>query len=119
MLTDKAPIQWKSTKQKCKVLTSKESEFVLLTEATKELIWITQVIEECLKKQLIPNPFQGTILWCDNMGAIDFSNSPIQNNRSKHINVKLHFVRDLISDSLFHLKNINTNLNTADSLMMD
>lgn len=53
-------------------------------------------------------------LFCDNEAAINFSKSSIENHRTKHIHVRYHFLRDLMSEGLFNLKYVNTKNNLAD-----
>ncbi|GBN65092.1 hypothetical protein AVEN_65989-1 [Araneus ventricosus] len=71
-----------------------EAEYVTLTEAAKELIWIKNVLNnECLN-------LKDCLLYCDNQAAIGFSNSPFENQRTKHIDVKYHFLRNLVYDKI-------------------
>lgn len=46
MLTDQVPVEWRTFKHKCVSLSSMEREFTSTTEAGKELIWVSHVIEE-------------------------------------------------------------------------
>lgn len=68
-----------------------ESEFVALTEATKELMWFDRVINECYKKGIFPGPKIKSCLLVDKMTAIDFLKSPIENYCIKYIDVILFF----------------------------
>lgn len=87
-----------------------EAEYVTLTEAAKELIWLKNVIEnESLNLNL-----KESTLFCDNQSAIAFSNSPLENQRTKHIHIKYLFLRNLIFDKIFDLKYIPSKLNLAD-----
>ncbi|GFV57201.1 retrovirus-related Pol polyprotein from transposon TNT 1-94 [Trichonephila clavipes] len=77
-----------------------EAEFVTLTEAAKELIWLKDVLEnEPLKLEL-----NDCLLLCDNQAAISFSNSPFKNHKTKHIHVRYLFIRNLVYDKFFELK---------------
>ena len=53
-------------------------------------------------------------LYCDNNAAISFAKSPVENARTKHIDVRLHFIRDLVNEKLFDIEYVNTKLNLAD-----
>ena len=53
-------------------------------------------------------------LYADNQLAIDFTKSPIENRRSRHIDVKLLFIRDWLIEDKFKLKYISSKLNLAD-----
>lgn len=110
-----SPISWKTAKQNFVSLSTMESEFVALTEASKELSWFTRMLDECKAKSLLSNnDLFSAILKCDNEAAIFYANSPIENSRTKHISVKYHFVRDLISDKIFKLEHVRSKDNLAD-----
>lgn len=113
LFLDKAPIVWRTFKQKAVSLSSMEAEFISITESAKELVWITRILNECHKSKLFSFDSNVTLL-SDSTAAIDFTNSPIENNRTKHIDVRLHFVRDLVADNIFKLKYIRSKVNLAD-----
>ncbi|GFY04511.1 retrovirus-related Pol polyprotein from transposon TNT 1-94 [Trichonephila clavipes] len=90
LLVDETPISWRTFKQKCISLSTMEAEFVTLTEAAKEQIWLKDVLENELLKLELKN----YLLLCDNQAAISFSNSPFENHKTKHIQVSLSFECD-------------------------
>lgn len=114
VLIDKVPITWRSSKQKLVCLSSMESEFVALTEASKELIWYQRILKEGEECEIFKLGKNAPTLFADNQACMDFTKSPIENHRSKHIDVKLFFVRDLIYQKTFDLKYISSKLNMAD-----
>lgn len=114
VLLGKSPIAWRTFKEKCISLSTMEAEFVAMTEAAKELLWFDRILNECISKQVIHSPMQKSILYVDNMAAIDFVNSPIENYRTKHIDVKLFFIRDLIYQNTFEIHHIGSKDNIAD-----
>jgi len=84
-----APISWKSKKQQTVALSSCEAEYMALTDATKELLYLRTF---CISIE-IPQT-DTTTLYCDNQGAISLTaDKPGQHSRTKHIDVKYHFVR--------------------------
>ncbi|GFU60229.1 retrovirus-related Pol polyprotein from transposon TNT 1-94 [Trichonephila clavipes] len=97
---DETPISWRTFKQKSVSLSTMEAEYVSLTEAAKEFIWLKNVIDnKSLNLELSEN-----VMFCDNQAAISFSKSPVENYRTKHIDVRYHFLRNLIYDK-YHRKN--------------
>lgn len=114
ILIDKTPIMWKTFKQKCVSLSTMESEYVSLAEAVKELVWFTRIVKECIEYKIINFKSPEINLFCDNQAAISFCKSPIENHATKHISVKLHFIRNLLNDKIFKLKYVNTKENLAD-----
>lgn len=114
VLLGTATIGWRTFKEKCVSLSTMEAEFVAMTEATKETIWFNRILVECFEKEVIQSHFNKPILYVDNRATIDFVKSPIENYRSKHIDVKLFFVRDLVYKDIFNLKYICSKENLAD-----
>ncbi|GFT05485.1 retrovirus-related Pol polyprotein from transposon TNT 1-94 [Trichonephila clavipes] len=91
---DETPISWRTFKQNSVSLSTMEAEYVSLTEAAKEFIWLKNVIDnKSLNLELSEN-----VMFCDNQAAISFSKSPVENYRTKHIDVRYHFLRNLIYD---------------------
>ncbi|GFY15287.1 retrovirus-related Pol polyprotein from transposon TNT 1-94 [Trichonephila clavipes] len=93
---DETPISWRTFKQKSVSLSTMEAEYVSLTEAAKEFIWLKNVIDnKSLNLELSKN-----VMFCDNQAAISFSKSPVENYRTKHIDVRYNFLRNLIYDKI-------------------
>ncbi|GFU78104.1 retrovirus-related Pol polyprotein from transposon TNT 1-94, partial [Trichonephila clavipes] len=91
---DETPISSRTFKQNSVSLSIMEAEYVSLTEAAKEFIWLKNVIDnKSLNLELSEN-----VMFCDNQAAISFSKSPVENYRTKHIDVRYHFLRNLIYD---------------------
>ncbi|GFY19656.1 retrovirus-related Pol polyprotein from transposon RE1 [Trichonephila clavipes] len=102
---DETPISWRTFKQKSVSLSTMEAEYVSLTEAAKEFIWLKNVIDnKSLNLELSEN-----VMFCDNQAAISFSKSPVENYRTKHIDVRYHFLRNLIY-KVFQIKYIGTKI---------
>ena len=53
-------------------------------------------------------------LLCDNMSAINISKNPVQHSRTKHIDIRHHFIRDLVEDKVINLEHVNTENQLAD-----
>lgn len=114
VLLGDSPIGWRTFKEKCVSLSTMEAEFIAMTEATKELMWYNNILGECYSNKILSNMPTKATLYVDNQATIDFVRSPIENHRSKHIDVKLFFVRDLVSQEKFNLNFIRSKLNLAD-----
>ncbi|GFU52068.1 retrovirus-related Pol polyprotein from transposon TNT 1-94 [Trichonephila clavipes] len=100
---DETPISSRTFKQKSVSLSTMEAEYVSLTEAAKEFIWLNNVIDKkSLNLELSEN-----VMFCDNQAAISFSKSPVENCRTKHIDVRYHFLRNLIYDKKLPPENSN------------
>ncbi|KAL0711952.1 hypothetical protein Bca4012_018930 [Brassica carinata] len=79
-------------------------------EATKEGLWLKGLCAELGFKQ---DSFQ---LHCDSQSAISLGRNPVHHERTKHIDNKFHFIRDLIADATTVLNKIHTSVNPADFL---
>lgn len=110
LFLDGTPISWRTFKQRCISLSTMEAEYVTLTEAAKELSWIKNV----LKNEILDLKLGECKLFCDNQAAIAFSNSPFENQRTKHIHIKYHFLRNLVYENVFDLRYIASKFNLAD-----
>lgn len=111
---DKSPIMWRTFKQKSVSLSTMESEFIAMTETAKELLWYDRILNECSTKEIFNNSKSKSLLFVDNTATIDFIKSPIENHRTKHIDVKLFFIRDLYYKDIFEIKHIRSKENIAD-----
>lgn len=110
---DQVPIAWRAFKQKCISLSSMESEFIALTETAKEIVWFSRILQEC-KNLVVHRTKRDVVIMVDNQAAISFIKSPVENYRTKHIDVKLFFVRDLVYKNMFKLQYIKSKENMAD-----
>ena len=106
-----APISWKSKSCKSVTLSSTEAEYFAASETAKELVFIKNLIEgiEALYKLELP-----MMLRMDNTGAIYLANNQSTGPRTKHIDIRVHYVRDLISEGIIKTKFVKSEDNTAD-----
>ena len=84
-----APVSWSSKKQPSTALSSMEAEYMALTHSSREAIWLRRLLDEVGLPQDRP-----TTIHVDNQGAIAFAQNPVHHGRSKHIDLRHHFVRD-------------------------
>lgn len=105
-------IHWRSTKQTCISTSTMEAEYIALSHGVKEITWLNIFLSE-LK---LRNYITGFQLFSDNRAAIDFSKSRIEKNRTKHIDISYHVVRERIEDGLFEISYIPSNENPADAM---
>lgn len=85
-----------SKKQTTHVLSSTEAEYMAVTHALQEGIWIKSLFTALRVPLLLP-----IILYMDNTGAISLSKEAKNNIRSKHINIQYHFIREYIENGIF------------------
>jgi hypothetical protein len=104
------PVAWRSRQQKTVGLSSCESEYYAMTEAAQELLYVKQVLEFLHVKFQLP-----MIIKCDNQGAAFLAKNE-SSTRTKHIDVRYHFLRDLVKDEVIKIEYVNTKINVADAL---
>jgi hypothetical protein len=109
ILMANAAVSWCAKKQDCNTLSSAEAEYVALCSATKEIVWLRQVLNELGFEQLKP-----TTVYCDNQAAIHMANDNILNERSKHIDIRYHYTRKAIEAKQITLKYVRSADNHAD-----
>ena len=110
MLNNEA-VAWRSQRQPTVALSTMEAEYMALTEATKELLWMRRLLTELGYGS--DNPAD---LFTDNQSALALSKNPVSHARAKHIDVRHHFVRDAVQDNVVWVQHIPTEDMTADSL---
>lgn len=101
-------MSWKSNLQTVVALSTTEDECIAMTEAIKEGMWLLGIIREMGVKQ------DCVTIHCDNQSTIHLTKHQLFNERSKHIDVKLHFVRDIVSKGFVVEKKIPIDENPAD-----
>nr|XP_027080359.1 uncharacterized protein LOC113703255 [Coffea arabica]XP_027080361.1 uncharacterized protein LOC113703256 [Coffea arabica] len=102
-------ISWKSKKQDRVSKSSTESEYRAMSSGCSEIIWLRGLLGELGFPQLAPTP-----LHADNTSAIHIAANPVFHERTKHIEVDCHSIREAYDDHVISLPHITTDLQTAD-----
>ncbi|TQD89632.1 hypothetical protein C1H46_024767 [Malus baccata] len=105
------PISWSSKKQQTVSRSSTEAEYKALSSTAAELDWIQQILH-FLQIKLQDTP----VLFCDNMSAIALSFNPVQHQRTKHIEVDVHFVRERVAAKKLLFQFVSSSEQFADIL---
>ncbi|GKA50171.1 retrovirus-related pol polyprotein from transposon TNT 1-94 [Tanacetum coccineum] len=87
-----------------------EAEYMALTEAVKEAIWLRGLLEE------LGVVLNTVAVNCDNQGAIHLSRNHVFHERTKHINVRYHFIREVLEAKTVKVLKVGTEHNAADAL---
>jgi hypothetical protein len=86
-------ISWRSKKQRTVALSSTEAEYMALSEATQEAVWLKAFVTE-----LGEDTGGALTVYEDNQGAIALAKNPEFHKRTKHIDIRYHFVREKVED---------------------
>jgi hypothetical protein len=106
-----AAISWCSRRQKTVSLSSCEAEYVAACEATREAVWETAFLEELGYQGVSP-----TIIYMDSQSAMQLISNPVFHDKTKHIQGKMHFVREMAEEGLVAFVKVHTSENTAELL---
>ena len=115
-LLSNGAISWKSKRQPTVALSSTEAEYMAITDASKEGIWLQRLFHEVSPHITTPakTPAPQRLL-VDNNSAIELAKNPKHHDRTKHIDIRHHFIRDAVNElKLIELCRVDTAYNTAD-----
>jgi hypothetical protein len=104
-----APIAWKSKAGKSVTLSSTEAEYFALSEIAKEAIFVKQVIDSMGMNLIFP-----IVIQVDNVGAIYLAKNYTTSQRTKHIDIRTHFVRQFVEDGIIKVVFVKSEDNEAD-----
>ena len=94
---------WKSKKQSCVALSTAEAEYMALSSAAQEAVWMRELVSD-----LGNPPNNSTVIFEDNQSAISMAKNPQYHGRTKHINIKYHFIREQVANATICLKYCKT-----------
>ena len=109
MFIGNAPISWKCKKQDSISKSSTEAEYRAMSAACSEIIWLRGLLSELGFSQSQPTP-----LHADNTSAIQIAANPVYHERTKHIEVDCHSIRDAYDRRIITLPHVSTSVQTAD-----
>ncbi|CAM8889509.1 unnamed protein product [Rhodiola kirilowii] len=101
-------VSWFSKKQNSISLSTAEAEYIAAGSNCTQLLWMKQMLSEYGVKQ------EEMTLYCDNMSAISISKNPMQHSRTKHIDIRHHFIRELVEQKVVTLTHVTTDKQLAD-----
>ena len=103
-------VTWQSKLQKCVALSTTEAEYIAVAEAGKEMLWLMRFLQELGFEQ------KEYKIHCDSQSALDLSKNSMYHSRTKHIDIRYHWIREVMEKQLLKLVKIHTDKNPADML---
>ena len=104
-------VTWQAQRQKSVALSTVEAEYMAACQAAKDAVWLRAFLVG-----LGLNASAPTTIRCDSQGAIALTKNPEHHQRSKHIDMRYHFVRDQVTDGVITLDYTSTSDLVADQL---
>ncbi len=102
------PISWRSTRQQTVSLSSYEAEYIALSDAARQSLWLIQLLSEL---GITTSPMTMLV---DNNAAICAANGTINTKRRKHVDIRYHFVNDLVEAGVLRVERCASQDNVAD-----
>jgi hypothetical protein len=106
-----APIAWQSLKQKIVALSTCEAEYVAAATAACQAVWLCRLLGELTGEEAHP-----PALMVDNQSAVALAKNPVLHDRSKHIDIKFHFLRDCVDGGQIVIEFVETGRQLTDIL---
>jgi ribonuclease HI len=103
-------VSWRSTLQSTVALSTTEAEYMAVTEAIKEAIWLHGLVADLGIEQ------ERVTVYCDSQSAIHLAKNQVHHSRTKHIDVRFHFIREILKEGDILLQKIGTADNPADMM---
>lgn len=104
-------VTWVSTKQRCVALSSCETEFMAATAAACQGIWLRNLLIQITGEKIGP-----VTLLIDNKSEIDLAKNPTFHGRSKHIDIRYHFIRERVEQGELIVEHVSSSNKKADVL---
>ncbi|GJS05423.1 retrovirus-related pol polyprotein from transposon TNT 1-94 [Tanacetum coccineum] len=101
-------VSWSSKRQKSAAISSTEAEYIALSGCCAQILWMrSQLTDYGLGFNKIP-------MYCDNKSAIALCCNNVQHSRSKHIDIRFHFIKEQVENGVVELYFVNTEYQLAD-----
>jgi hypothetical protein len=104
-------VTWRSKKEKVVSLSSAEAELRGVAKGIQEILWLRKLLTD-----LGFAPTESCKLYCDNRAAINISENPVQHDRTKHVEVDRHFIKEKLEADIIKLPYVKSEDQLADIL---
>jgi hypothetical protein len=96
-------ISWSSRKQGSIAQSTAEAEYIATSAASREAVWLMKLLSDLFSSELEP-----TFIHCDNQSCIKLTENPVFHDRSKHIEMRYHYVRDMAQKNVLSIQYVLT-----------
>jgi hypothetical protein len=105
-------VSWSAKRQTVVSRSSAEAEYFVVANGVAEATWLRQLLYE-----LQTSPSQWTLVYCDNISTVYLSTNPVQHQRTKHVEIDLHFVRGKVTIGQVYVLHVLTTSQFTDIFM--
>ncbi|GJX87267.1 hypothetical protein Tco_0339281 [Tanacetum coccineum] len=103
-------VSWSSKKQRSTAISTTEAEYIAMSGCCAQILWMRSQLKD------YGFDFNKIPLYCDNKSAIALCCNNVQHSRSKHIDIRHHFIREQVENRVVELYFVETNYQLADIL---
>jgi hypothetical protein len=104
-------ILWQSRKQSNIALSTTEAEYIAACSASCEAIWFRKLLTDLFDLEM-----EATMILCDNQSCIKMTKNPVFHDRSKHIEIRYHYIHDMVQRGALKLQYVSMDEQVADVL---
>jgi hypothetical protein len=104
-------ISWSSRKQGSIAQSTTEAEYIDANFASREAVWLRKLLLDLFSAELEP-----TVIYCDNHSCIELSENSVFHGKSKHNEMRYHYVRDMVQKNILSIQYVLTTEQTKDIL---
>ncbi|KAI3784197.1 hypothetical protein L1987_43291 [Smallanthus sonchifolius] len=101
-------VSWQCKKQTTVFISTCEAEYIAAASCCSQILWIQQQLRDYGLN------FTGTPMFIDNNATMSITNNPVKHSKTKHIEIRYHFIRDCVDKKLIELVKVHTDDNFAD-----
>jgi hypothetical protein len=104
-------VSWCSRKQTSVALSTTEAKYIAVCMAVHEAVWLQKLLAGLFGQMLDP-----TVIHCDNQSCVKLSENPVSHDNSKHVEIKFHYIRDMVLRKAVLMQYLPTDEQIADVL---
>jgi hypothetical protein len=102
---------WQSRKQSSIDLSTTEAEYIATCSASCEAIWLQKLLTSLFDLEM-----EATMILCDNQSCIKMTKNPVFHDKMKHIEIRYHYIRDIVQKGVVKLQYVGIDEHVADVL---
>jgi hypothetical protein len=91
------------------VLSTAEAKYIALCVEVREAVWLRKLLAD-----LFGHEMDSTVIHCDNKSCVKLPENPVFHDKSKHIEIKYHYIRDMVERKAIHVEYLSTHEQVVD-----